>query len=143
MTKQDFEGFYRAYIVCLNQRNWQRLDQFVHEDVQYNDRSIGSSGYREMLERDVADIPDLVFEVQLLMADPPFIASRIVFNCSPKGQFLGLPVNGTTVRFAENVFYELREGKIRKVWSVIDKPAIEAQLSLAPQASHRGATPVS
>ena len=30
--------------------------------------------------------------------------------------------------FAENVFYEVRNGKIAQVWSVIDKAAIEAQL---------------
>jgi predicted ester cyclase len=33
------------------------------------------------------------------------------------------------VSFAENVFYEFRSGKVWQVWSVIDKAAIEAQLS--------------
>jgi predicted ester cyclase len=32
------------------------------------------------------------------------------------------------VSFCENVFYEFDHGKIRQVWSVIDKTAIEAQL---------------
>jgi predicted ester cyclase len=32
------------------------------------------------------------------------------------------------VSFSENVFYEFRDGKIREVWSVIDKAAIESQL---------------
>ncbi|WP_408642408.1 ester cyclase [Sinorhizobium chiapasense] len=40
----------------------------------------------------------------------------------------GLPVNGRKVRFAENVFYELVEGRIERVWSIIDKGAIETQL---------------
>jgi predicted ester cyclase len=42
--------------------------------------------------------------------------------------FLGLQVGGKTVSFSENVFYEFRDGKIREVWSVIDKAAIESQL---------------
>jgi predicted ester cyclase len=42
--------------------------------------------------------------------------------------FLGLPVNGRRVRFAENVFYQFRSNKIEQVRSVIDKAAIEAQL---------------
>src|SRR5438105_5024143 len=37
-------------------------------------------------------------------------------------------VNGKRVSFTENVFYEFRSEKIREVWSVIDKAAIEAQL---------------
>jgi len=32
------------------------------------------------------------------------------------------------VSFTENVFYELNEGRIMNVWSVIDKAAVEAQL---------------
>jgi predicted ester cyclase len=82
-----------------------------------------------MLEKDFCDIPDLHFNIQLLMSDPPVIASRLVFDCTPKGKFLGLDVNGTRVSFAENVFYEFLHDKIVQVWSVIDKAAIEAQLS--------------
>ncbi len=64
----------------------------------------------------------------MLICEPPFVASRLRFDCAPKGVFLGLPVNGRTVSFTENVFYEFRDGKIHEVWSVIDKAAIEAQL---------------
>ena len=45
---------------------------------------------------------------------------------APKGSFLGLEVR--KMSFAENVFYEFDHRKIRSVWSVIDKAAIEAQL---------------
>jgi predicted ester cyclase len=63
-----------------------------------------------------------------VICDPPYIASRLRFDCTPKGDFLGLPVNGRRVSFTENVFYEFQDGKIAQVWSVIDKGAIEAQL---------------
>ena len=52
------------------------LEQFVLDEVRYNDQLIGLSGYREMLERDFAAIPDLYFDIQLLISDPPRIASR-------------------------------------------------------------------
>lgn len=89
---------YRDYIACLNKQDWTKLGQFVHDDVHYNGQRIGLSGYREMLA------------------------------CTPKGKFLGLNVNGKTVSFTENVFYQFQGGKIEHVWSVIDKAAIEAQL---------------
>jgi predicted ester cyclase len=104
------------------------LERFVHDDVDYNDRRVGLSGYREMLERDFREIPDLYFDIQLLISDPPFIASRLKFDCAPKGKFLGLDVSGKKVSFTENVFYEFRNEKIWKVWSIIDKSAIEIQL---------------
>jgi predicted ester cyclase len=96
--------------------------------VCYNGQQIGILGYREMLERDFHEIPDLYFDVQLLIFDPPYIASRLGFDCTPKGKFLGLHVNGKRVSFTENVFYEFRREKIEQVWSVTDKSAIGAQL---------------
>ncbi len=126
--KADLAALYRDYIACLNGQDWPSLGRFVDDDVEHNGRKIGLAGYRAMLERDFAQIPDLHFRIQLLIADPPFVASRLAFDCSPKDQFLGLTVNGKAVSFSENVFYEFREAKIATVWSVIDKAAIEAQL---------------
>jgi predicted ester cyclase len=128
VIKTDLCDVYREYIACLNKQDWPKLDQFVHDEVFYNGQRIGLSGYREMLERDFHEIPDLSFNIHLLISNPPYIASRLRFDCTPKGKFLGLDVNGKRVSFTENVFYEFRREKIDQVWSVIDKAAIEAQL---------------
>ncbi|UPJ66528.1 ester cyclase [Bradyrhizobium sp. 191] len=128
MTKDDLAAIYGDYIACLNRRDWSALGQFVHKEVVHNARPLGLAGYRAMLERDVREIPDLQFHVEMLISDPPRIAARLKFDCTPAGTFLGLAVNGRRVSFCENVFYEFQDRKIRQVWSVIDKAAIEAQL---------------
>lgn len=128
MTRTDLSDIYRDYIACLNSQDWPRLGQFVDDEAVHNGRRLGLSGYLEMLERDFDEIPDLYFNVRMLVADPPYIASRIDFDCAPKADFLGLPINGRRVSFAENVIYEFRDGKIVQVWSVVDKAAIETQL---------------
>ena len=66
--------------------------------------------------------------IDLLISDPPHIACRLQFGCTPRGMLFDLPVNGKRVRFAENVFYEFSAGRIRKVWSIIDKAAIAQQI---------------
>jgi predicted ester cyclase len=128
MARDDLADIYRNYIACLNRQHWPTLGQFVHDDVAHNARPLGLAGYRAMLERDLREIPDLRFNIEMLVSDPPNIAARLKFECSPVGTFLGLAVNGRRVSFCENVFYEFRDGKIWQVWSVIDKAAIEAQL---------------
>jgi predicted ester cyclase len=128
VTKSDLPDIYRGYIACLNEQDWPKLGRFVDANVSHNGRQIGLSGYRAMLEKDFRDIPDLLFNIELLISDPPYVASRLAFDCSPNGQFLGLDINGKRVSFAENVFYEFRQDKIVRVWSVIDKAAIEPQL---------------
>lgn len=128
MTPAELANIYRNYIACLNQQDWAALGQFVHDDVAHNAQPLGLAGYRAMLEQDFRDIPDLRFDIELLISEPPRIAARLTFDCTPAGTFLGLAVNGRRVSFCENVFYEFRDGKIRQVWSIIDKAAIEAQL---------------
>ena len=120
---------YRAYIDCLNRQDWNELGQYVDDEVEHNGRPLRLSGYRDMLVQDFQDIPDFRFNIQLLLSSPPFVAARLAFRCSPKAKFLGLSVNGRTLSFAENVFYEFRAFRIASVWSVIDKAAIEAQLA--------------
>jgi len=128
VTKTDLSDIYRAYIACLNEQDWPKLGRFVHDEVIHNGRRVGLSGYREMLERDFDEIPDLYFNIQMLISDPPYLASRLGFDCTPRATFLGLHVGGKRVSFAENVIYEFRGEKIVQVWSVIDRAAIEAQL---------------
>lgn len=128
MTPDELSAIYRAYIDCLNAQDWDHLGSFVDEAARHNGRAFGLAGYRRMLEQDFRDIPDLRFNIELLVAEPPRIASRLRFDCSPQADFMGLKIGGKRVTFCENVFYAFRDGKIAEVWSVIDKAAIEAQL---------------
>ncbi|ROM83029.1 ester cyclase [Pseudomonas brassicacearum] len=127
----NLADLYSDYIACLNAQDWENLGRFVHPDVVHNARPLGLHGYRCMLEADYRAIPDLRFAIEFLVIDPPKLAARLAFNCTPVGEFLGLAVNGTRISFAENVFYAFEDGRIREVWSVIDKVAIEAQLRAA------------
>jgi len=124
----DLSQAYRGYIACLNAQDWDNLGQFLRDDVRYNGETVGVGGYRAMLEADFRAIPDLVFTIDLLVTEPPHVAARLKFDCTPVGELFGLPVNGRRVQFTENVFYEFAAGRIQAVWSVIDKAAIAAQL---------------
>ncbi len=120
---------YQAYIACLNARELERLGEYVSDGVNYNGSKIGLNGYREMLAGNYRDIPDLRFEVDLLLSNSSTVASRLRFDCRPAAEFLGLQIDGRHVVFHENVFYRFAEGRIREVWSVIDKGEIEKQLN--------------
>ena len=128
MTRDELSEVYRGYIDCLNRQDWDRLGLFVDNAVEYNGAPVGLMGYRGMLEDDFRAIPDLRFAIEILIADPPRIASRLHFDCTPRAMLFDLPVNGKRVKFAENVIYEFSAGRIRKVWSIIDKAAIAEQI---------------
>ena len=129
-TGEDLEGLYLGYLDCLNRREWHCLGTFVAEAAIHNGLRIGLAGYQKMLEGDYRAIPDLRFTPEILTVSPPHVACRLVFDCTPVGTLFGLPVNGRRVRFHENVFYRFEDGHIAEVWSIIDRAAIDAQISL-------------
>lgn len=131
MPNRNLSEIYRAYLACLNTQDWASLGDYVGEEVAYNGQALGLAGYRQAREDEFRTIPDLRFHAQLVVADTNTVAARLNFSIHPQGEFLGLPVNGKRIVFAENVFYQFEHGKIVAVWSVLDKAAIEAQLDAA------------
>ena len=128
MTNADLETHYRAYLAALNERRLDDLVHYVQDELSYNDEPMTRQQYQGMIAADIAAVPDLVFDAQIVVAGADQVACRIVFDCTPQSAFLGFTPNGHRLRFAEHVFDRIRDGRIAAVWSLIDRPAIEAQL---------------
>lgn len=131
MTDSRLAEIYRRYIDCLNTQNWEELGRYLDDTVSYNGQRIGLEAYRQARQDEFRSIPDLYFNIHLLTADEAMVAARLIFDITPQAEFLGLPVNGRRVSFAENVFYTFAGDKITDVWSIVDKAAVEAQLGVA------------
>src|SRR5690349_15734068 len=127
MSGEPLAEAYRRYLRCLNERRWDDLGEFLSHDVVHNGRRLGLSGYRAMLEADVAAVPDLMFITELIVTQGDVVACRLGFQCTPQQQFLGFDPPGTLISFAEHAFYRFCDSKIVEVWSVIDTQAIAAQ----------------
>ena len=132
MTDADLEARYRRYLDRLNAHRPDDLGEFVCDELTYNGRPMTRRDYQNLLVGDLAAIPDLFFHVDRLVVAGDLVACRLHFHCTPRGEFLGLRANGDrTISFVEHVFYRFHGGKIGEVWSLIDRPAIEAQLALS------------
>jgi predicted ester cyclase len=123
------ETVYRDYIDALNDRRLDDLDRFVHDRLVYNGEEWTREKYRTLLADDVRKVPDLQYDVQLLVVGADHVACRIRFDCTPQHEFLGIDAGGRRVSFAEHVFYRFRENRIDEVWSLIDVDSIRRQLT--------------
>ena len=109
VSRTDLADLYRDYIACLNKQDWPILGRFVHDEVHHNCRRIRLAGYREMLERDFLEIPDLHFNIQLLISDPPYVASSCLeFDCSPEGRIPAVCKNVREFLLLRMYFMNLR-----------------------------------
>jgi predicted ester cyclase len=125
---EPLETIYRRYLRTLNERRHDDLAQFVQDELTYNGEPLTATEYAAQRRREAQEIPDLAYAVDLLLVAGDHVSARLVFDCSPRGDFLGLPVDGRRVSFVEHVFYRFREGRIEDVWSLVDTDAIRAQL---------------
>mgnify|MGYP001097879386 CR=1 FL=1 len=132
MTNADLETRYRAYLDALNERRLDDLVHFVQDELSYNGETMTRRQYQDLIAADITAIPDLIFDAHIIVASGDQVACRLVFDCTPQREFLGFSPNGERVCFAEHVFYHFRDGRIAAVSSLIDRPAIEAQLRRMP-----------
>ncbi len=122
---------YRAYIAALNERPVGALEPFVNEAVVYNGERKSRAEYRGLIEDSIAAAPDLKFRIGLLVVEGDMVSAKLDFDCTPRGDFIGLQGDGRRVSFAEHVFYRFSEGKIAEVWSLIDRWTVAEQLGRA------------
>ena len=122
------EPVYRAYLAALNERRLDDLVRYVHDDLTYNGSPLTSAQYRDLIAADLAAIPDLFYDAQLVVVEGDQVACRLFFDCTPVAEFLGFTPDGRRLTFAEHVFYRFREGRIAAVSSLIDRFAIQSQL---------------
>lgn len=77
----------------------------------------------------IAAISDLYFGVERVLVDGDQVADRLVFDCMPQSEWLGLRPNGRSISFSERVFYKSCDGKKYEVRTLLDRSAIKAQLA--------------
>ena len=90
----DLRRHYLAYLDTLNERRFDDLVEYVADELTYNDRPMTLQDYRDLLEGDVAAIPDLRFDVGILVVSDDRVACRIDFDCTPVAPFLGFDPPG-------------------------------------------------
>jgi predicted ester cyclase len=128
MTNDDLKARYGEYLDALNKRRLDDLELYVHDEVSYNGELMTLQRFQNMLLADIAAIPDLVFDAQIIVADGDRLASRLLFDCTPRYDNLGRITDGRPLHVVDHVFYEFRDGRIASVVSLVDRAAIHAQL---------------
>ncbi|GAW25914.1 putative ester cyclase [Rosellinia necatrix] len=132
LSTSELESTYRAYIGCINARTTATgLPRFCHGHVTHNATRLSLDGYRALIQQTLAAVPDIVFAVDILVADEVAqrVAARLRFSGTPTGELAGAKPTGRSVHFCEYVTYAFRDGKIDRVWSIVDWGTYRWQLA--------------
>ncbi|RYO77695.1 hypothetical protein DL766_002840 [Monosporascus sp. MC13-8B] len=107
-----------------------KLPIFRHPQVLHNNKALALDNYRQLMQDAITAIPDINFGVHTLIADEEAqrVAVRLEFTGTPVKAIRDIQPTGRPVHFAEHVTYQFREGKIARVWSLVDWVSYREQL---------------
>ncbi|KAK1689446.1 SnoaL-like polyketide cyclase [Colletotrichum godetiae] len=128
---QDMKAFYQRYIKCINDRTMSRnFTQFCQPELIHNDRKFSIAEYIPLISESQDAIDDLYFEIDEMVAEEEMqqIAARLKFTGTPIKEWGGVKPNGNEVEFHEHVIYQLVDGKISRVSSVIELDVYRQQM---------------
>lgn len=126
--RSEAAAFYRHYLAACNAHAFDRLPEFVAEDVWVNDEPQGLMGYVAGLRRVVKAFPDYHWQLRSLLIDGNSIAVHLTDTGTHQGEFLGVPPTGRRVMTSEFAVYRLEHDRIAQVWVTADNLTLLGQL---------------
>ncbi|KAI1213292.1 SnoaL-domain-containing protein [Annulohypoxylon truncatum] len=132
LSAGELEETYRAYIRCISGQTMETdLHKFCHPQTIHNTKTLTLDQYKLLIQNARTAIPDIVFGLHTVIADEKsqLVAVRLELTGTPVGIMAGAKPNGRHVNFCEHVTYLFQEGKIARIWSILDKESYRRQLS--------------
>jgi steroid delta-isomerase-like uncharacterized protein len=123
----------REYIEqVFNQHNPAAAANFVTQDVVWHGGSLGdisgAAALGGLLESFIGALPDLNAAEQDLIAENDLVMVRLVVSATVKESLLGVPADGTPVRWNAVDIYRFTDGKISEEWAADDIATIMIQV---------------
>jgi steroid delta-isomerase-like uncharacterized protein len=90
------------------------------------------AGFKQKVAGFKTIFPDLVEDLQDVIASGDTVATRWVVTGSQQQEFMGIPASGQAIRVEGMNFYRLKDGRVTDVWTQFDAAAMTQQLGAVP-----------
>ncbi len=89
-------------------------------------------GFKQLLPALPQAFPDVVFEVEDLLAEGDKVAFRLNWTATHQGEFFGIPPTGTRAKVTEMHMFRIADGKVVERWGEWDALGLMQQLGAFP-----------
>jgi steroid delta-isomerase-like uncharacterized protein len=134
---QNYGTIVRRFIEeTINQGQIDSAAQFVWEDVveqvPFPGQGPGLEGLKDVLRGMRAAFPDLYFSVEEQIAEGDKVLTRFEWTGTQRGEFLGVPATGRSVKVWGMVIDRLQGGRIKDTRIIMDMLGLMTQLGVFP-----------
>lgn len=121
--------FYRRYIEVLNAHEFDRMDEFIHDQPILRVEPGTRDDVIADLTSIVAAVPDFHWEVLHLAIDGDRIAARLTNTGTPAREWLGVPATGGPFAITEYAIYRVVDGRFTHMSNLHDAEELKRQLT--------------
>ena len=130
---EENKAIIRRYLEGLSGGNLGIIDELISPDfVPHNPVGFGSppgpDGQKLLVGNLRKGFPDLVFNIEAIIAEGDQVAVRWMAEGTHLGEWGDVPPTARVVSFSTIVFYRVSEGKIMELWSTVDSTPVLRQL---------------
>jgi predicted ester cyclase len=125
-----------------NANNLAVADELVHPDYAVEGIGTGPSAVKRNVAAYRATFPDLTCTIEQIVAEGEWVAVRLTLRGTQHGLLGEIPATGRAVAFKEMVFWHVRDGQLRAIWSVGDALGLRVQLGALPASAWHRPVPV-
>lgn len=122
----------RAFFDSINARTMaSELPKIMHSELWRDGRQFKLNAYLALIDKGISALPDLQFDILESVADQDTqrIFVRLEHHCTPVKEFAGLVPNGKATKFVEHTIFQFEDGKISRMWSIVDWEAARRRLA--------------
>jgi len=124
---------------AMNGNNLALLDEviapgFINKGIP--DSKPGPDGFRESIQQFKTGYPDMRVNVEQIIAEGDFVATRGYWTGTNRGEFMGVPATNKKVRVDYIDFWRVQNGKCVEGWVQMDNAGLFQQLGVTPELQH-------
>lgn len=129
MSTFDVHEFYDRYMAALNAHEFDRMDEFVHDEIVMHSQPSSRDALVAQLHSITDAVPDFHWETLELAVNGETLAVRARNTGTPTKEWLGVQPTGTPIEIVEYAIYTIRDGKFLHMSAVHDAEALARQLA--------------
>jgi predicted ester cyclase len=128
MPKTDLRAFYDRYIAALNDRDFDIMDKFIHDEVTLNGKPATREDILAVQRDEAGSVPDLHWVLTNLIIDGDRLGSQLVNTGTPAKEFVGVKPTGKSFEVTEYAVYQVIDGRFKHMAAIHDAEEVKRQL---------------
>lgn len=129
MPNIDLRDFYDRYIAALNDRDFDVMDKFIHDEVTLNGKPATREDILAVQRDEVGSVPDLHWVLTNLIIDGDRLGAQLVNTGTPTKEFVGVKPTGKSFEVTEYAVYQVIDGRFKHMAAIHDAEEVRRQLA--------------